>query len=391
MGGRVWSIWKLTVTVTVVAQFGGITAGAQEPGADATWRIAASPEVTIGQVDGPEEYLLTTVREGLLLDDGTIVVRNSIRDLFELRYYDGSGRYLATASRWGQGPFEFRRVLSVMHLPSDSVLVLGQDWRYSVFGSRGERIREGRFDGALTLGLNHDLIDGTHLGVEAVVLTPIQGSGPERSQRAYVIRDFAGATDTVAIVDAERMYVDRDSQPNQGGNAPFSPTALSAAGAGVFWLGSTDIPEIHGYDVDGRRVSTIRLETVPTPVSRADRNRWLDEISARNPRGLRGAEELGFPDALPFWGGLEVDREGNVWVLRYDMPWAEGPQYWDVFNQRGVPVATVAVPQEVAPRCRVGLLTCRLGILDIGVDYLLVLGRGPFDVPQVRKHRLIKE
>ena len=125
----------------------------------------------------------------------------------------------------------------------------------------------------------------------------------------------------------------------------------------MFWLGSTDIPEIHGYDVDGRRVSTIRLETVPTPVRRADRNRWLDEASVRS---QRGAEVLGFPDALPFWRDLEVDREGNVWVLRYDMPWAEGPQYWDVFNQRGVPVATVAIPQEIAPRCRVG--RCALAV-----------------------------
>ena len=381
-------IGRLLLALWIVAASPGT---AQQRGSVSTWTVDPSPEVTIGQVDGPEEYLLTTVREGLLLDDGTIVVRNSIRDLFELRYYDGSGQYLATASRWGQGPFEFRRVLSVMHLPSDSVLVLGQDWRYSVFGSRGERIREGRFDEALTLGLNHDLIDGTHLGVEVAVLMPTQDLGRQRHQRAYVIRDFAGATDTVAVVDAEREYVYRDGQRRGSYGAPFGPTALSAAGAGVFWLGSTDIPEIHGYDVDGRRVNTIRLETAPTPVSRADRNRWFDEVSARNPRALRGAEELGFPDALPFWRGLEVDREGNVWVLRYDMPWAEGPQHWDVFNQRGVPVATVAIPQEIAPRCSVGLLTCRLGILDIGVDYLLVAGRGPFDVPQVRKHRLIKE
>ena len=371
---------RLLLAFWVVAASPGT---AQQRGSVSTWTVDPSPEVTIGQVDGPEEYLLTWVLDGLLLDDGTIVVRNSTRDLFELRYYDGSGRYLATASRWGQGPFEFRFPLGVMHLPSDSVLVLGEDWRYSVFGSRGERIREGRIDGAPTLGLNYDLIDATHLGAEAMVYRPTLVLGPQRHQRAYMIRDFAGATDTVAVLDATREYVYRDGQRRGSYGTPFGPTAMSAAGAGVFWLGSTDIPEIHGYDVDGRRVSTIRLETVPTPVSRADRNRWLDDASAQS---VRGAEELGFPDALPFWRDLKVDREGNVWVLRYDMPWAEGPQYWDVFNQRGVPVATVAIPQEIAPRCS---FPCA-SILDIGVDYLLVLGQGPFDVPQVRKHRLIR-
>jgi hypothetical protein len=54
----------------------------------------------------------------------------------------------------------------------------------------------------------------------------------------------------------------------------------------------------------------------------------------------------------------------------------------------GEPIATVTFPRAIAPPCTA--IGCRT-LLDIGVDHVLLIRRGPLDVPQVHLHRLIKE
>jgi hypothetical protein len=52
------------------------------------------PSVSIGELDGPDEYLLVNPLAAMMLADGSIVIQNSMRNLFEIRYYDGVGGYL---------------------------------------------------------------------------------------------------------------------------------------------------------------------------------------------------------------------------------------------------------------------------------------------------------
>lgn len=363
----------------------------------AEWTVDPAPTLTIGAIDGPAPYLLTNPLAGMVFRDGSVVIRNSIRNLFELRYYDANGTYVTTASHWGRGPFEFHFPRGVFHLPGDSVLVVGEDGRFAVFGRRGEHLRDGRIDRPIR-SLRYELIDTTHLGANGSLVTSSQANrNVYRDTTVFAIQGLDGLVDTLGILPAAMAYAERTDRGLVSRIVPFSPTASSAAGSGIYWLGRTDRPEIRGYDAAGRLRSTIRLDAIPIPITRQDRNRWRDEVDSFLSRipdydrrvTARAMVVPGVPDVFPFWASVDVDRSGNAWVRRYERSSATGPVYWDVFDRRGVPIAVAAVPREITPSCGPYGITC-MDFLEIGEDYLLVVGRGEFDVLHVSKHRLIK-
>jgi hypothetical protein len=362
------------------------------------WRVDPLPQVTIGALDGPDEYLLTAPQEGMVFGDGTIVIRNSSRGFFELRYYDREGRYITTASRWGQGPFEFRFPNGVMHLPGDSALVVGEDGRYAVFGPRGERVRDGRIAAVPALALGHEFIGADQFG--GVTLGPTGGppTGVVRTPMAFLVQGLNGDVDTLAVLPGEVGYYEREGAVTRTFVAPFTPF-VGWGGGGMYWVGQTDVPEVRGYDADSRVRTTIRLRRAPVEVTRADRSRWTDAYVERwsriptfDRRSMdRALDQLGFPETLPYWRSLDVDGLGKLWVSRYDVPWAEGPQYWDVFSQSGVAIATAMIPEEIVPPCfrQVRALLCRR-IFEIGPDYVLMSDRDTLGVPRVKKYGLVK-
>jgi hypothetical protein len=144
---------------------------------------------------------------------------------------------------------------------------------------------------------------------------------------------------------------------------------------------------------------TIRVVREAREVSRTD-ERHMRKIFGGlfsgefRQRWARWAEDMDFPDRMPFFGGLKVDRAGNLWVQRYETLWAEGPQHWDVFTRDGAPLAEVEVPATALPACArrppSGCGAVTRGILEIGDDYLLVSQRDELGVMSVSEYRLHK-
>ena len=63
------------------------------------------PEVSIGLVDGPDEYLFGYIASIAMATDGTIYVMD--RDVPALRVYNADGTYRTTFGRGGGGPSRF--------------------------------------------------------------------------------------------------------------------------------------------------------------------------------------------------------------------------------------------------------------------------------------------
>ena len=62
-----------------------------------TWFVDPTAEVSIGQTEGPEEYVFPSVTAGTILSDGTIVTAVSARGrTIGIRYFDESGRFLVS-------------------------------------------------------------------------------------------------------------------------------------------------------------------------------------------------------------------------------------------------------------------------------------------------------
>lgn len=362
--------------------------------APARWAVDAAPSVLIGEVAGPEEYLLVNPLAAQRLSDGTLVIRDSNAGYFSLRYYDATGAHLTTVSRFGQGPFEFQYPRLVERTRGDSVFVLGQDGRFAVFGPRGGRVRDGRLDvqGLLPIRSGATFVDETHMILTKSVGPRIPPPGVQRYEALVLVWDLeTSAVDTLGpVARAPSAYGEvpgRDAvyfYPY-----PFAPETSIVGGGGRIWIGRADLPEVRGYDAQGRLAAVVRFTDEPDGVGRGDRGRFRDQmlegLSGETERRFAGyARSMEFPDAFPSFARLEVDRLGRLWVKRYEPPWAEGEQTWDVFGSDAEWVATVQVPAVVVPGCERSARRSPCDRLrDIGEEYVLVDLGDPRDVRRV--------
>ncbi|MDE2761959.1 MAG: 6-bladed beta-propeller [Gemmatimonadota bacterium] len=76
---------------------------------------ALVPEVSIGELDGPEELLFGGIRSIAVDDDHNVYVFD--RQAQHVRVFDPDGVYLETLGRPGEGPGEFSRAEAIAMLP----------------------------------------------------------------------------------------------------------------------------------------------------------------------------------------------------------------------------------------------------------------------------------
>lgn len=374
---------------------------ASAAGQVAAWTVQPEPSVSIGSIDGADGEILLNPVAATVLSDGRIVIRNSTRGTFELRYFDRQGRHQHTASRWGRGPYEFEFPLGVHRLDGDTVLVVGEDDRFAVFGPSGGRIREGRMGvlSRLPFLVSH-AIDAEHLAF----IKPVPAAGPEsgssRGETEIFVYSWVGEElDSVGGPPGREAYY----EPVDGGVAiypvPFGRSGHVAAGGGMLWVGDDDKPAIRGFRPGGDDPAVeIAIPFERRPVSSSDRSRMRKAYAssfagAVQARWARHARSMEFPEQMPWFGSLKADRLGNLWIQEYEPPWSQGPQRWVVFSPEGLQIADVSVPESALPGCsRRVPFPCLAtdGVFEIGTDYVLVRQEDEWGVRYVRKYEIVK-
>ena len=94
-----------------------------DPAKVARWAVDTSPSVTIGTADGDSAYELASVGGVQRLANGMIVVLNGQGEAkFEFRFYDSTGKHIATHGRLGQGPGEYRWINFFGSVGGDTVI-----------------------------------------------------------------------------------------------------------------------------------------------------------------------------------------------------------------------------------------------------------------------------
>jgi hypothetical protein len=97
------------------------------------------PELSIGVVDGADEYMFGSVRDVMQTRDGSILVVDG-RSV-AVRHYDARGTYVRPLGRRGQGPGEYVRPGSLGELRDGRiVLVDGGTVRVNVYSPGGESV-----------------------------------------------------------------------------------------------------------------------------------------------------------------------------------------------------------------------------------------------------------
>ena len=350
-------------------------------GSSTGWKVEEAPAVTIGELEGAEEYLLNQVTGGLRMPDGRIVILNSASA--EVRVYDRDGRFLKRVGRRGWGPGEFQRPEHVVRLAGDTIAVWDAGiGPLSYFDSdlrfvRRESIERMRL--LNVLGASRATEALTPLNDGSFILHVTKRDAAQQFPEGQVFRPplgfFRFASD-LSRVDSlgwfgglPQMYL------NLGGRRVYAvqrvPTHAVAAAGGdplVVYAGNGEPYEIRAFDASGQLRRLVRRVDPPIPLPsdtmlfRRSGNSsapWMEEqnrVRAAMPRQTH----------YPAYFRIYSDRDGFLWVRSL----GDGMH---VFNPAGRWLGPVAVKGQP---------------LEIGRDYVLVLARDSLQVESVQLFNL---
>jgi len=347
---------------------------------DERWRLSDEPLLSIGVLEGPEEYTLYNVNTALRLDNGVIVVGNG--GTHQLRFYDSTGAFVRAVGRKGEGPGEFNFIGPMWRLGSDSLIVVdGGRMRLAVFSTQGEFGRTFQLHQVPGISMSFPqgpLADRSLLAVGSVIGPGEPKEGLSREAVLYCRYDLDGVfIDTLVSRPGYETYIATVAGRTAWLSPPYPRSPASAVSGGDWYYGSSDTWEIEVYSATGVLKRLIRLATPNYPVtaeSIENYRRSSRESDSRVPEAMRRVRaDIPFPETFPAYRRFLVDDERNLWVAEY----RRSPR-WAVFDPEGRLVGNVGTPQN-------GYVT------HIGSDFVLGVWRDEMDVEQVRVYRLIKE
>ncbi len=279
------------------------------------WQAEATlvPEVSIGELDGPDELLFGWIRSIAVDDDHNVYVFDDQAQ--EVRVFDSAGQYVETLGRRGRGPGEFSRAEAIALLPDGRLVVRDpgnaalevfvpgttetERWRYNVGGLHS--LAPLHTDASGRTYLHTTDLSRTDFTMHIVVF------GPDGTQ----IDTLPAPTSTY-----EPLEVTAEQGPSSVGYyVPFSPELhWTVHPSGHFLSGvSTE------YRIDlGRDDGVLRIERAadPVPVHEEERARQREDMVQRMRAFAPGWTWNGppIPDHKPFFGDIVAGRDGRIWV-----------------------------------------------------------------------------
>ena len=319
------------------------------------------PEVSIGELDGPEEYLFGRIWSIAVNDDGTVYVLD--QQAQHVRVFDSLGVYLETLGRRGQGPGEFSRAEAIAVLPDRRLIVRDPDnQRVTVFGPGPGETAEWRYNASVysmsplytdargrTFLLASDLSRVADLVMHIILL------GPDGTHLDTLPQPSSDYQPPFVRAEAPGIRVSH--------GVPFTPRFLwTIHPSGHFLTGlSSD------YRIDlARDNGVLRIERSydPVPASATERAYQRERVVG----SIRGSlpdwdwDGPSIPSHKPFFHELLAGRDGRIWVRlstegrpvdnedhdpddpgSFPVTWEEETRY-DVFQPDGTYLGVVVAP-----------------------------------------------
>lgn len=351
------------------------------------WTLSAAPVLAIGMADGPPEYLFDQMSGAVRLPTGEIVAANA--GTSELRFYDSAGTHRGTVGGEGDGPGEYRRILSVWRLGADSLLVSEIVGSLTVLGADGAYGRRLSLDRAAVGG--YPLPVGV-FGDGSLLVGVWRVSEPDAFREGYTLRydvyfrySLTGdALDSLVTRPGRENVASRYGRAFSSGSPPFGRAAVTAIDGDRWYYGSSARYEIEVLTARGQLVRLVRRSVQNRPVTKAIIARLRDAATARTdlpPIIRQRIMNEPFPETMPAYARLLVDDEGNLWVGEPVAPFGlaspDDEYHWDVFDRDGVFLGTVSHALRFAPS-------------HIGSDFVLGVWYDEDGVQQIRMYRLVK-
>ena len=272
------------------------------------------PEASIGELDGPEEYLFGYIASIAVDDDRSVYVLDGQAQ--HIRVFDADGTYVRTLGGPGEGPTEFTRPEAIALLPDGRLVVRDAGIKQiKVFGPGPADVEQWPYStsGAMSYGSRplYTDVHGRTFQTDPGGWTPQGGFGPDQ---IIVLGPDGTHLDTMpepwGDYEEPKLEWERMSFP-----VPFSPYGHWAVGPGGHLISGFSAD----YRVDVARddgVLRIEREVEPPRASEEERSHLRETITEQQRDMLPGWRWEGpsIPDHKPFFDDLVAGRDGRIWV-----------------------------------------------------------------------------
>ena len=353
-------------------------------------RLSAEPFLSIGLMEGADEYLFAAINGGALLADGSVVVSDRMH--FRIQRFGPDGTHLWSRGREGEGPGEFKYVQVAPGCASAERIVVYDIWtaRISVFGGDGELLDDYPF---LFNGLplrRFSCAPNGRLGFAgSSVRMGETGAEPGDIIRELLSLGSAELGDTVTAKLRERIPSSEMRYLGPGDAMPgsiWSHDAVFAAADQGMWLGTSEDYEVELVGWTGETIRRIRWEGPDLNVTREDIDRYRDALEDSYQRGGGADWRARFqsrweweseivPDVFPAYQEVMMGDDGVLWAHDYIRPGERSE--WFAFDSDGTWTRTLVLPSRTV-------------LLDIGPDWAVVRTRDEVDVQRVAVHALVE-
>lgn len=277
-------------------------------------------DLTIGTMEGADEYMLGSIRSLAVAPDGTIYAFD--RHVPALRAYAPDGTYKATFGREGGGPGEYNSPDGGLAVLSDGRVLLRDpgNARITVYSSQGEPLDTWRVMGSVYTSrkLYRDTLDNVY----TYALLNREANFTDWEFGILRIGPDGVSGDTIELPewDYEPPEVSASSEDNDsfiGDNVPFAPRVSWAYSPLCYMVGgvSTDYA-ISLFLEPGRVLRIERGDWQPVPVTAAERDEQERIMTATMRRLDPGWRWNGppIPESKPPYQSFFVADDGRIWV-----------------------------------------------------------------------------
>jgi len=364
------------------------------------WSVSSAPLLQIGELEGSEENLFSSLVDVEFGEAGQIWVADA--GINSIRIFDVEGSHMGTIGGEGEGPGEFR-ALEDLHRTRDGMMASqGARRPAHVFHLSGALQRTVRFAPRADLAAPF-LIGVVEEDTANWAALSHHPQGEEGRLGLYEVSEpiYADLMEGDSLRDFGRFQAGRFvGVPGRRGTAywqEYGPSLVmttNPSGLSTCW--SVDY-SVFQYDARGQLNRILRRPWEPRPVSAEDRSAFEDSRltfpEGRQPPppilefNRQVVEAMVFPENHPPLDRMLGDADGNLWVQlhvphremlrgRYP-PIPADSTVWDVFNQRGAWLGSISLPG-------------RFFVTSIGRDRLVGIWLGEFDVEYVRVYGIDK-
>ncbi|MCY3599855.1 MAG: 6-bladed beta-propeller [Gemmatimonadetes bacterium] len=315
-------------SATMVADSAGIAIVTSDPlHSIRRCTVSGEPSFAVGEVSGDDRYEFYAIRGLVRLSDGSVAVADETTS--SVRIFSATGEYVRSMGRRGEGPGEFRDPHLMWTLPGDTIWVGNlRPWYFNVFTAAGEFVRIVQISPAYA----NPSRGGGVLSNGSSINVRVEGGGEDYRTPQDVFVDVhtrdGGLVGTLMTLEGRRY-----GPPSGPINLVLDPLfeaapSVDADGATIAVTDGRE-PEVRLLDEEFRLRRIVRWVDGDRDVTAAHASAWREDFLERRRRegrepgpvaDLMASEDRPVADRFPASSGVDVGRDGRVWVGRYPKP-----------------------------------------------------------------------